>query len=198
LKPAIAKSPGNAQLWVNLGYALGLKHDVDGASQAFNTALAKKDDPEVHFMYGTMLFEAKVMDKSGVELKKALPGVKQDPATLATIGRMLGGTHAFAECVAAFDRAIKLKGDVAEFWVRRGTCRHELADEPGAQADFEKAIAIDPSFAAAHYYLGLSLVAQKKSLPGARELEKAEKLGKGTPIEKLAHEKLQTAFKPPK
>jgi Flp pilus assembly protein TadD len=142
-----------------------------------------------------MLFEHKQMDRAAVELKKALPGVKQDAPTLATIGRMLGGTHAFAECVSAFDRAIKVKGDAAEFWVRRGTCRHELNDEPGAQADYEKAIALDPNFAAAHYYLGLSFVAQKKALAGARELEKAEKLGKGTPIEKLAHDKLQSAFK---
>jgi Flp pilus assembly protein TadD len=194
LKAALVKSPGNPDLEANLGYALGLLHDADGATRAFEAAIAKKSDPETELLFGTMLVENKRGDRAGEHLKKGAAAVKGDPASLATYGRMLGGAHLFAECVATFDKAIAQKKDAAEFYVRRGTCRHELSDEPGAAQDFQKATAIQPDFAAAHYYLGLSLIAQKKNLPGARELEKAAKLGAGTPIGAFAAEKLKTAF----
>ena len=69
--------------------------------------------------------------------------------------------------LSLLDQAIAKKGDVAEMWVRRGVCKHELGDEPGATKDYEGAIAVDPKFAAAHYYLGVSLAAQKKKARGS-------------------------------
>ena len=153
-------------------------HDADGATRAFEAALAKKSDPETELLFGTMLVENKRGDRAGEHLKKGAAAVKGDPASLATYGRMLGGAHLLRrvrrDVQARVYKAIAAKQDAAEFYVRRGTCRHELADEPGATQDFEKAVSIQPDFAAAHCFnLGLSLIAQKKNLPGARELEKA-------------------------
>jgi Flp pilus assembly protein TadD len=194
LKEALAASPGNARLHQNLGYAYGLKRDVENASKHYEAAIAKQDDFQVRFSYGTMLFENKDAARAAEQLKKALAAAKDDPPVLVTIGRMLGASKAYGECVSAFDRAIKLKSTEPEWYVRRGTCRHELKDEPGAQADYEAALKIDPNFAAAHYYLGLSLIFQKKNVPGARELEKAVKTGAGTPIGKLAQDRLDELF----
>ena len=93
--------------------------------------------------------------------------------------------------VKLLDLAIAKKGDVAELWVRRGLCKHELGDEAGASSDFQGAIGVDPKFAAAHYYLGVSLAAQKKKAEAKASLKKASELGKGTPIGKQADDKLK-------
>lgn len=191
LKEATGRVPGDPRLLTNLAYAYGLKGDVESASKQYEAALAKGEDAQVRFAYGSMLFEAKEPEKAAEQLRKALAGAKDDAPLLVTLGRMLGATKAYGDCVSAFDRALKLKATDPEWLVRRGTCRHELKDEAGAQADFTQAIKVDPQFAAAHYYLGLSLVSDKKRQSGATELEKAAKLGAGTPIGKSAKDKLQ-------
>jgi tetratricopeptide (TPR) repeat protein len=177
LQAALAKSPGDARAAQNLGYALGLKGDVAGASKQYDDALAKGDDAMVRFAYGTMLFEHKELDKAAEQLKKALAGAKDDAPLLVTLGRMLGSSKAYGDCVTAFDRAIKIKATEPEWFVRRGTCRHEVKDEAGAQSDFQAAIKVDPKFAAGHYYLGLSYLETRKPNSGIAELEKASLLG---------------------
>jgi tetratricopeptide (TPR) repeat protein len=129
-------------------------------------------------------------------LVKAAEGIDDAP-TLATIGRMLGPGKAFAECVKVLDKAIGLKKDAAEFYVRRGVCKHELDQEKDAGADFEAAIKIDPNFQAAHYYLAQSLFAQGNGIRAKQELKKAYDLGKDTPIGKQAKEMLDGKKKPP-
>jgi Flp pilus assembly protein TadD len=190
LKAAIAKVPSDVRLLQNLAYAYGQKGDVESAGKHYEAALAKGEDAQIRFAYGLMLFEAKQPDKAAEQLRKALDGTKDDAPLLVTLGRMLGASKAHEECVKAFDRALKLKATDPEWYVRRGICRHELKNEAGAQADYEEAIKIDPKFAAAHYYLGLSYLTEKKRPDGITELEKAKKLGAGTPIGKSAKDKL--------
>lgn len=193
LEAALAKGPGDARLTQNLAYAYGLKGDVAGASKQYDAALSKGDDAMVRFAYGTMLFEHKELEKAAEQLKKALAGVKDDAPLLVTLGRMLGGSKAYGECVAAFDRAIKIKATEPEWFVRRGTCRHEIKDEAGAQSDFQAAIKVDPKFAAAHYYLGLSLLETRKPNSAIAALEKAALLGGD--IAKAAKAKLKVLTK---
>lgn len=195
LKGATEKVPNDARLRQNLAYAYSLKGDVEGASKQYDAALAKGEDAQIRFAYGTMLFEAKQPEKAAEQLKKALVGVKDDAPLLVTLGRMLGATKSYAECVTALDRAIKIKATDPEWFVRRGTCRHGLKDEPGAREDYEGAIKVDPKFAPAHYYLGLSWLESKNQVKGAAELEKAMKLGAGTPIGKSAKEKFDELAK---
>jgi tetratricopeptide (TPR) repeat protein len=189
LKGAIAKTP-EPRLYQNLGYAYGLKGEIEAASKAYEAALAKGEDAQTRFAYGTLLFEHKQPEKAAEHLKKALAGVKDDAPLLVTLGRMLGAVKAYAECAKAFDRAIKIKATDPEWFVRRGTCKHQLADEPGAQADYEAAIKVDEKFAPGHYYLGLSYMEQNNRLKAAAELERAVKLGGDGPIGKSAKEKL--------
>lgn len=193
LQAALAKSPGDARLAQNLAYAFGLKGDVQSAIKQYESVLAKGDDALVRFAYGTMLYEHKELDKAAEQLKKALAGLKDDAPLLVTIGRMLGGSKAFGDCVKAFDRAIKLKSTEPEWFVRRGTCRHEMKDEPGAQEDFRAAIKLDPKFAAGHYYLGLSLLGEKKRAGAIASLEKAAALGGD--IGKAAKERIDALSK---
>jgi Tfp pilus assembly protein PilF len=193
LQAALVKSPGDARLAQNLAYAFGVKGDVASASKQYDSLLSKGEDAVVRFAYGAMLFEHKELEKAAAQLKKALAATKDDAPTLVTMGRMLGGAKAFGDCVTAFDRAIKIKATEPEWFVRRGTCRHEVNDEAGAQADFQAAIKVDPKFAAAHYYLGLSLLGEKKRVAGYASLEKAAALGGD--LGKAAKEKLDALAK---
>jgi Flp pilus assembly protein TadD len=190
LKPVIARSADNVRLLQNLGYAYGLKGDVDAAGRAYEAALAKGEDAQIRFAYGALLFDAKQPERAAPQLKKALDAAKDDLAMIVSAGRLLGESKAFGDCVRAFDQAIKLKPTEPEFFVRRGTCKHELSDEEGAQRDFEGAIKIDAKFAPAHYYLGRSLLAQNKRQTGIGELEKASTLGGDGPIGKAARAKI--------
>lgn len=191
LQPAIEKTRDNARLLQNLGFAYGLKGDVEAASKAYEAALAKGEDAQVRFAYGSLLLDKKQPEKAAEQLKRAVDAAKDDVALLASVGRLLGSAKAFGDCVKAFDKAIALKGTEAELYVRRGTCKHELKDEDGAQKDYESAVGRDPKFAAGHYYLGLSYLAQKKRLLASKELEKAIDLGKDGPIGKAAKGKLE-------
>jgi Flp pilus assembly protein TadD len=191
LRQALAKAPDDVGLLQNLGYALGLKGDVEGASKAYEAALKKRDSVELHFAYASMLSDAKQYDKAATHLKKVLEATKDDAALLATVGRMLAFGKAFGDCVAAFDRALKLKSDDPEWFVRRGTCRHELGDESGAMSDYQAALKVKPDYAAAHYYAGLSLFASRKPQSAQAAMEKAVQYGGDTSVGKAAKEKLE-------
>ncbi len=192
LTEVLAKAPGAVRLMTNLAYAYTLKGDFANASKQYEGALAKGEDAGLRLRYGQLLVESKQPEKAGEQLRRALAGTKDDPAALATIGRLLAFSKSFPECLKAFDRAIALKAGDPEWYARRGTCRHELKDEAGAKEDYEAAIKADPKFAAAHYYLGVSYLAEGRRQTAYDELEKAVKLGEGTPIAKTAGERLES------
>jgi Flp pilus assembly protein TadD len=190
LKSGLERTAGEPQLLANLGYAQGLRGDLAAASKAYEASLASADDPTVRLAYGTLLFQSKELERAAAELRKALAKTGDDAALLATIARMLGPAKDFAGCVAALDRAVKLKPD-PELHVRRGTCRHELNDEAGARADYEEAIKLDEKFTAAHYYLGISYFFDRKPQSAKRELERVVELDPKGPFGKLATERLR-------
>jgi len=195
LTKALAKMPDDASLNQNLAYAYGLKKDYANAGKAYDAALAKAENPQIRFAYGALLFDAGEMAKAAEQLKKALDGTRDDAPLFVTLGRMLGKAGAYADCVRAFDAALKIKTD-PEWLVRRGTCKHELHDEPGARGDYEAATKADPKYAAAHYYLGMSYTLEKKSrVLAIAALQQAAKLGEGTDIGKNAKEKLKELSK---
>jgi len=191
LEAALKKVPGQAKLLHNLGFAKSLAGDAKGAVAAYEQSIAKEDSAAARFALGNLLFDQKELDKAVPHLRKAAEGSKDDLPTLATIARMMGHAKAFGDCVKLLDVVIAKKADAAEPWVRRGLCKHELGDEPGATADFDGALKVDPKFVAAHYYRGVSLLAQKKKADGKKALQQAAELGKGTPIGDQAKDKLK-------
>jgi tetratricopeptide (TPR) repeat protein len=192
LKKALEKSPDDVGLHRNLAYAEGLKGDLPAASKEYEALLAKNDDPAIRLDYSTLLFDKKDFDNAAGQLKKTLAKAPDDAPTLATIGLMLGFVKAYPECVHAYDRALKLKADSAELMVHRGICRHGLKDEAGASADFEAAVKTAPKSAAAHYYLGEALIADKKRSRAYDELTTAVNLAGDSEIGKRAKAKLAT------
>jgi tetratricopeptide (TPR) repeat protein len=192
LDKALAYNKGDPAMLQNLGYAYSLTKNFDGAFRAYNKALEKEDSPQLRLALGELLFNAKKHSEALPHFLKAAEALNDDYASLATIARMIGYGGAHKECVRLLDRAITLKGDEPEFYVRRGGCKHELKQEVEAGKDFEAALKINNRFQPAHYYLGLSLLAQGKRAGAKDSLQRAWNLGKESPIGKQAKAKLDT------
>ncbi len=182
-RAALARRGDDPALLTNLALGLRRKGDAAGAADAYARAVAKQPlDAELRFAYATALVESGKKDAATAELRTALTGAT-DRALLASIARVFGQAGAYADCTAAFDRALGA-GDAAELRVGRGLCRHSLKDEAGARADFAAAVAADPKHAAARFYLGQALLAAGDRKAGLEQLDRAAALDASGPVGK--------------
>ncbi len=178
-------NPKSPELLVNRALSLEALGKKDEAMSAYAAAVkARPDDPQLRITYAEYLAAAGKKDEALTELR-AVQNV-EDPVLLAALGVRFGRLKAFPDCVAALDKAIKLK-DAADLHIRRGVCRHDFGDDAGALADYEAALKLDGNFPAAHYYLGRHL--EKKDKKRALEsLDKAAKLDPSGSIGRQAKE----------
>jgi Flp pilus assembly protein TadD len=174
---------------MNRALALEASGNKDGAVQAYAAAsAAQPDNQELRYAYAELLAASGKKARAVDELKRLVQGT-DDARLLAAASRQLGKLDAFADCVAALDKAIRGK-PTADLHVRRGVCRHDLKDNAGAKADYDAALALDAKYPPAHYYLGMHLREQGKKKEAATHLESAMKLGAGTPIAEAAKKAL--------
>jgi Flp pilus assembly protein TadD len=176
-------NPKSPELLLNRALSLEALGRKEDAMAAYGAAVkARPDDAQLRITYAEYLAAAGKRDEALTELRAAQN--VEDPTLLAALGVRFGRLKSFPDCIAALDRAIKLR-DSADSHTRRGVCRHDFGDDAGAQADYEAAIKLDEKFAPAHYYLGRHL--EKKDRKRALEsLEKAQKLDPSGPIGKQA------------
>lgn len=178
-------NPKSPELLVNRALSLEALGKKDEAMAAYGAATkARPDDAQLRITYAEYLAAAGKREDALTELR-AVQNV-DDPTLLAALGVRFGRLKAFPDCVAALDKAIKLKAS-ADLHTRRGVCRHDFGDDAGAQSDYDAALKLDANFAPAYYYLGRHL--EKKDKKKALEaLEKAQKLDPLGPIGKQAKE----------
>lgn len=82
------KDKDSVKLLMNLGYAHGLKGNVEAANKAYEAALAKGEDLGDRFAWGAMLHEQKQSEKAAQQLKRAVDGANEDVALLVSAGRL--------------------------------------------------------------------------------------------------------------
>lgn len=180
-------NPKSAELLLNRALSLEALGKKAEAMDAYGAAVkARPDDAQLRITYAEYLAAASKRDEALSELRAAQN--VDDPTLLAALGVRFGRLKAFPDCIAALDKAIKLKA-APDLHVRRGVCRHDFGDDAGAQADYDAALRLDANFAPAHYYLGRHL--EKKDKKKASDsLEKAFKLDPNGPVGKQAREAL--------
>ena len=167
-------APKHPELLTNRALALEALGKKDQALTAYAAAVeAKADDAMLRYAYAELLAGAGKESDAVAQLKKL--GTPSDPQLLAAVATLFGKLHAYAECVAALDKAIK-DAPSADAYTRRGVCRHGMKDDAGAKQDYEAAIAADAKFAPAHFYLGQHLKSSDKKRACA-ELAQAAELG---------------------
>lgn len=157
---ALKQIPKHPDLLLNRAVALEASGKKDLALTAYgDAAAARPKDHVLHAAYGGLLSEAGKHKEAVAELKLAT--ASDDPALLASVASVLGKEGAFPDCIAAMDKALAGK-KLPALYVRRGICKDGAKDVPGAAADYEAALALDPKFAPAHHYYGLNLAAKDK------------------------------------
>jgi Flp pilus assembly protein TadD len=178
-------NPKSPELLINRALSLEALGKKEEATTAYGAAVkARPDDAQLRITYAELLAAGGKKDEALSELR-AVQNV-EDPVLLAALAGRFGRLKAFPDCVAALDKALKLK-DSADLHTRRGVCRHDFGDDAGAQADYDAALKLDANFAPAYYYLGRHL--EKKDKKKALELlDKAQKLDPTGPIGKQAKE----------
>ncbi|HSC87537.1 MAG TPA: tetratricopeptide repeat protein [Polyangiaceae bacterium] len=182
----LTQTPEDVGLLANRALALDALGSPD-APAAYEKVLAKKgDDPWLRLNYAVTLARAGKEDQAKAEIAKV---PVDEPQLAAQVASFHGDRHDFAACVATLDQAIA-KNPLADLFVQRGVCKHGKKDEVGAGQDLKKAVEADPNSAAAHYYLGQHLLAQKKTADAKVHLGTAAELGAGTPLGEKAKQAL--------
>jgi tetratricopeptide (TPR) repeat protein len=195
LEPAAGKTGDDKQLGADvhklLAFAYRAQKQYDKSSASYQKSLQLDDSPAIHLEYADMLFEAERLDEAVEHLRKALPAYAKDKEHVAFIAHRFAKSKAWTDCVAAFDTAVQLDPKEPGFYLHRGLCKHELTQEDGAQADYEKAVTVDPAFQPGWYYLGMAYVSAKQTKKAGDAFEHAVKLDAASPVGQKAAEQLE-------
>jgi len=191
-RAALAIHPRSAPLEENLATALAAQGDRESATRAFDAAVQiAPNEPMFHLTFAHWL---NVWHEPGASphLATAVGLAKDDYAMLASVGyeyRMAGD---FSACIKVFERAIAMK-DGGEVRTQRALCRLGMKDEKAAVEDLQAAVAAEPAYAPAHYYLGGRLAIGKRFKDAAGEYAKYLELDPNGSLAKQAAERLRAA-----
>ncbi len=166
LQPLVAKIPRDPLLHLNLAFALTQTKDFEGAIKEYKAALASGPEPTAQIGLADALVSAGKNAEATDLLKKMLAGNPESVEVLATIADLFRNLDAYADCVAAYDKAIEKK-PAAQLYTERGVCRRGVKDHAGAKADYLKATELDPRYGPAWYLLGQHLWAIEHKKPEA-------------------------------
>lgn len=192
-KTALARHPGSAPLHESLGIALASRGDQEGATSEFEQAIKlAPSDPMLHYTFASWL-NAWHVRGAAPHLDAALNLIKPDDyAMIVSIGdayRLAGEPD---QCVKTLDRALNMN-DRAEPRTYRALCKLALKDEQGTVDDLQAAVAKEPSYAPAHYYLAGRLAIAKHFKEAAAEYAKYLDLEPNGPLAPQASARLKMA-----
>ncbi len=146
---------------VNLGHALRAAGRPDAALEAFRTALDRdRTNAHAHVGLGAAHLDLGRTDDADTAFREAIALDGTNALAHAGLGAVLHAKQRWKDALAAFSESIRLDPQDPMSHFGRGSCRRALrtpADWERAVADFEKAVEIDPKFAAAYDSLGVLL-----------------------------------------
>src|SRR5437763_4598145 len=122
-----------------------------------DAALAR--DPQsvgARHMRGKTLFMLGEFDRAAVELEAALKLAPDDYDISYTLGLVYLKQHKLAPAQQIYERLLRRLGDHPQLHILFGRAYRETDFLPAAIDEFKRAVALDPHFPRAHYYLGLT------------------------------------------
>ncbi|MEZ5714330.1 MAG: tetratricopeptide repeat protein [Paracoccaceae bacterium] len=164
--------PGHVDAILLTAEILDDMEQYDLATQTYRKV--PRDDPAYH---AAELGRADALRKAGktdaaIEVLEQLAETQPELAVAHNaLGDLMRTLGRYDEAVKAYDRAIALypEGDRSEWFVyyARGICNERVDDWPKAEADFRKALEIDPERPEVLNYLGYSMVEKHENLDEA-------------------------------
>jgi len=166
-----------------------------------SAAVSPKIAPEVYEQYllGRQEWNKRTIDGTSAALRHfqraiakdagyapAYSGVADCYVTLWLSLGALSRDQALTQAREALDKALVLDADLAEAHSTVGTLRmYADWDWAGAEAEYKRALALNPSYATAHHWYGLHLAFRGKTQAAREELERARELDPFSPIIRL-------------
>jgi cytochrome c-type biogenesis protein CcmH/NrfG len=123
-------------------------------SKAAYDVAVKIDDfaPQVHFGIGRVLLDERDFAGAEVKFRKAIEADPNFEEAWAYLGRALRALGRFPDAVAAYRKSIQLV-PTPETLTGLGLALRDTNDPSGAEAQFQAAVSLDPSFALAWTFL---------------------------------------------
>jgi tetratricopeptide (TPR) repeat protein len=174
LTAAVALRPQSPGAHNNLGFALSVKKDLEGAIAEFRKAIDL--DPKyaaAHNNLGSELYGKEELDEAITEFRKAIDLDPKMASAHFNLGNVLFNKKELYEAIAEFRKAIDLDPKAVEAHINLGVALLDKKELEGATSEFRKAIGLDPKHALAHYNLGTALFAKNDLDEGIAECRKA-------------------------
>jgi tetratricopeptide (TPR) repeat protein len=157
LESAALYGPDDQELLVALAIAYFDAGQYKKALEPLSKALARdSQNTGAHHMLGKTYFMLGDFAKSAGELETALKLAADDYDLTYTLGLAYLKQHRFAPAKQLYDRMLQQLGDRPQLHIIFGRAYRETEFLPESIEEFKKAIALDPHFPRAHYYLGLT------------------------------------------
>ena len=182
-KKALEFSPGEANIYLNLGVALARLGKPNEAIPQYQKALEiTPDAAEVRFRLGSALSDAGKFDEAIAQFRKVLEIRSQnesesyDATTYNLMGRALAGKGEMAEALKALERATQLRPGFGPHLYDYALALVQVNRLEEAQESVEAALRAAADLAEAHVLRG-GLLARKRQLSeAAREYQQALEL----------------------
>jgi Flp pilus assembly protein TadD len=191
-RAGLAKHPSSGPLHENVGVGLASRGDQDGAVRELRAAVDGQPAQPMYRLTLAHWLNAWHSPGAVAELDQARDLAKDDYGMIASIGFEYRLAGDFAACEKMFDRAIHMK-DGGEVRTQRALCKLGEKDEKATLEDLRAAVAAEPTYAPAHYYLGGRLAIAKKFKEAAAEYTKYLELAPNGSLAKAARERLKAA-----
>jgi tetratricopeptide (TPR) repeat protein len=153
----VRENPGSAEAHGDLGLVYEANHIWDEATQSFlNAELLDPDEPLWPYHRASVMRENGDPDGALQLLEELAP---QHPGFLALqerLGESLLKADRLDDAAAAFETVLKLAPRSPVGYVGLGEVRIRQGDHAEAARLLEQAVALDPSYKAAHFQLGLA------------------------------------------
>jgi tetratricopeptide (TPR) repeat protein len=182
LKEAIRLDPELADAYYTYGVTLWQTGDFPAAVEQLQDAIRVKPDyAEAFYTLGTVLKQMNKLPEAANALREAIrlqPDFAGAHTTLAAVLRQLGDTQgaALESRTGAEISQQKTSLQAATFTTNSGRRLLEAGDLEGAISQFRSAINSQPTYAPAHYELGLALQRKGDKAGAAAEFQKVGEL----------------------
>ena len=182
LQKAIQLDPAQADVHYTLGVTLWQQGDFAKAVNELRAAIqAKPDYAEAHYTLGTVLKQQGNLHDAANALREAIrlqPDFAGAHTTLAAVLRQLGDAAGAAAESRAGEQIAREKTNLqaATFATNSGRRLLNLGDLEGAVSQFHSAIKLVPTYAPAHYQLGIALQQKGEKAEATQEFQRAAEL----------------------
>ncbi len=171
LESALRYQPDAQEVLIDLAIARFDSEQYEKAIEPLAKALSlNPQSAGAHHMLGKSYFMLGDFSKSAAELEAAHRISPQDYDVSYTLALAYLKQHQIAPTKQIFERMIRQLGDRPQLRIIFGRAYRETGFLTEAIEEFKKAVVLDPHFARAHYYLGLTYLLKD----GASRLPDAE------------------------